>query len=225
VVLCVASLAAGPFIRLALVRMGLPPLAAYEFSIARWDALSAGALLAVLASDDAGRRHLARAVPWFVALALAGVAVVLAVARTFDPTDPVVAVVGQTAVALLALALVRAAARSEPTLGRDAGAGGRWGDAAAGAMRARWLRVLGKYSYGIYVFHLPIHTFALWYLTRVIGGGAGALHVARFVAYVVAAGGLSVAAAAISWHLLERPLLDLKDRFAPVGAPQFAPTA
>ncbi|MFI5229613.1 MAG: hypothetical protein ACHQWU_11125 [Gemmatimonadales bacterium] len=74
----------------------------------------------------------------------------------------------------------------------------------------------------IYVFHLPIHTFALWYLARTINTGDATERVVRLAAYLVIAASLPIGAAMVSWRLLERPMLDLKDRFAPVSVQRLA---
>jgi peptidoglycan/LPS O-acetylase OafA/YrhL len=72
----------------------------------------------------------------------------------------------------------------------------------------RWLRYLGKISYGLYAFHM----FAMYLADRLIGGHArnwGKLFV--FWGLGMA---LTIALAAVSYHLFESRLLALKDRFA-----------
>ena len=81
------------------------------------------------------------------------------------------------------------------------------------ALRSSWLRVLGKYSYGLYVFHGIVaysshehHWEERW--TTALGSHAAA------VALVVVAGcGLSFAIAFTSFELFERPVLKLKRIF------------
>lgn len=65
----------------------------------------------------------------------------------------------------------------------------------------RWLVWVGSISYGLYLWHYPIYRtlFALGF-DRVVVVTAGSL--------------LTFIAAAVSWYLLERPLLKLKKRFA-----------
>jgi peptidoglycan/LPS O-acetylase OafA/YrhL len=58
--LCGFAMAGTPCISLALRQSGWDPNTAYEFTIARWDALAAGALVAILVRDDAGRGMLHR---------------------------------------------------------------------------------------------------------------------------------------------------------------------
>jgi peptidoglycan/LPS O-acetylase OafA/YrhL len=69
-----------------------------------------------------------------------------------------------------------------------------------------WLRVFGKYSYAIYLFHSPVME-----LLRPLQGRLGA---ALFAASVTAC---SLAAALISWHVWEAPFLSLKRYFPSSG--------
>jgi peptidoglycan/LPS O-acetylase OafA/YrhL len=79
---------------------------------------------------------------------------------------------------------------------------------------AWWLRALrnpalvgvGKISYGLYLLHLLAIDAASWAASSLATGlAARALHIALSF-------GLSLALALISWRVLERPLLSLKDR-------------
>ena len=76
----------------------------------------------------------------------------------------------------------------------------------------RALRFMGKYSYGIYVIHLPLHAFLGAALAGALGLAtlrAGALY------YLLVLSGISIACAVVSYHVLERPFLRMKNRFAP----------
>jgi len=72
----------------------------------------------------------------------------------------------------------------------------------------RWLRYLGKISYGLYVYHLP----ALYIVEKMIGGYARNLHKSLIFWW----GGLvlTVAMSALSYWLIESPFLRLKERYA-----------
>jgi peptidoglycan/LPS O-acetylase OafA/YrhL len=73
-------------------------------------------------------------------------------------------------------------------------------------LRARWLRLIGKYSYGIYIIHYLVH-------------GVLALFVHRFspLAFALLSITLGIAVscllAAISWKVIEQPFLRLKKNF------------
>jgi len=64
---------------------------------------------------------------------------------------------------------------------------------------------LGKISYGLYVFHGS--SFNLYYWLISLMPALGRIQPAVFVLL------LTIAQAMISWHLLEKPMNDLKDRF------------
>ena len=100
-------------------------------------------------------------------------------------------------------------------------------DILAGSSRAtRWLEItwlvrLGRISYGVYLWHWPVY-FQLGVLWRP-GESAAPLGLS------VLAWGLTVAAAALSYFLIERPFLmykarlSAKPRIDPVPAPVVPP--
>ena len=70
-----------------------------------------------------------------------------------------------------------------------------------------WLRYLGKISYGMYVYHLPVIWFAERFFEERLQG--------EMTIWIRAAVSLAatVFIATLSYFLLERPILNLKDRF------------
>jgi peptidoglycan/LPS O-acetylase OafA/YrhL len=69
---------------------------------------------------------------------------------------------------------------------------------------------IGKISLGVYLYHVLVNIL-LGPRLDAIGVGPASYN---FV-HVVILSGLSIAAAALSWHLLEKPLSRLKPRLAP----------
>jgi peptidoglycan/LPS O-acetylase OafA/YrhL len=89
------------------------------------------------------------------------------------------------------------------------------------SLSGRWLRYVGKISYGIYLLHYPI--FILW--ARLIGF-LGFHQSNQVVGNLLAFAGqlfLATAAASMSWHFFEEPILRLKERF-PSGSELHWPT-
>ncbi len=174
--------------------------AAYKFTIARWDALAIGALLALWVRDDAWWRLWLR-YSRFVGVAAAIYIVMYAgLNRNFAPVAPSLGAFNQTAVALLfgAVLLVSLHWNENPAT--------HWQRFLSHPI----MRSIGKYSYAIYVFHLPIRYLVspLWnkWLTPTVGPlqvSAQALTI-FLIAY---------AAAVISWICLEQPCLRLKRFF------------
>ena len=79
----------------------------------------------------------------------------------------------------------------------------------------RWapLRSCGKYSYAMYVFHVPIYKLVVTpLLASLYGPDPPALMEAI---YAVVVGVVSYLLAYLSWHLYEKRWLNLKHRFAP----------
>ncbi len=75
-----------------------------------------------------------------------------------------------------------------------------------------WLRFLGKYSYGLYVLHVLILTEIDVPLRDAIYGEVHSKLVAVLSAGLLSIG-LSIVAAYASYHLYEKPFLNLKHRF------------
>ena len=87
----------------------------------------------------------------------------------------------------------------------------------ARALANTWLRALGRYSYGIYIWHmilgaLPIPPIRATLAARHIGPGP------QFLAGALTATALSIALGALSYHAFEIHFLRLK-RYFPVAAP------
>jgi peptidoglycan/LPS O-acetylase OafA/YrhL len=70
-----------------------------------------------------------------------------------------------------------------------------------------WLRYLGKISYGMYVYHFPIMWFVARFWEERMQGET--IH----WIYVVVSLSATILVATLSYYLLERPILNLKDRF------------
>lgn len=157
----------------------------------RCDGFGAGALVAAAMSDPARvARHSWRLRAAFAGLLGCGLALVaLGMVREWDRLTG--RAVPWPGVSILGVVLVYAG-------------GLGWLLHASGGPRARWLRCrslgyLGTISYGLYLYHLPV--FAILEPTaRAIGLDRGwGLDAIAIVA--------SLAVAALSWELLERPLL------------------
>jgi peptidoglycan/LPS O-acetylase OafA/YrhL len=170
---------------------------AYVFTFARLDGLFLGALVAL------GLRHapalLLRARTWALWGGLAGLAVVVVRERSVDMTTPTMITLGYTAIGALFAWLVSGAFVQ-----------GSGGDRLRGWLCRPWLRTLGTYAYGLYVFHnllwWTVHLLLARKLAHMPGGA--------FIAYAVFLAVLVVLVVA-SYHLFEQRFLRLKERWAP----------
>jgi len=198
--LAIAMIATGPLIRYGLRFEGLQQ-GAYEFTIARWDALAVGAAIAVLLRHPPGQAWLERNAARAGAALVGALLVLVVFNRGFPAGELVVDVLGQSLVALFFGALV---VMSIVPRGTTEASVRRF-------MSAGWLRFFGTYSYAIYVFHATLHRVARVYLVDVVNRGGTTERLLRLVAYDAAILGASLLLALGSWHLLEKYALWLKD--------------
>lgn len=203
--LCVAVVVCTPLIRLGLRESGMPPITAYEFTIARWDALAAGALLAVMVREDSTRALLLRWQGSVVAAAALGLALLVGVQHGFHEDGFGTQVFGQSLVAILSVGLIAYVVQEEPLRSPRLAEACSW----------PWLRTVGKYSYAMYLYHYPIQVCLTPLLEEQVRAADTPWRLARLLLYLVVVLTLSFLAALVSWRLIERPFLDLKDRIAP----------
>ena len=205
--ICGMCVLAAPILRFWLWWIG-NPIAAYVLAPARMDALAAGAALALVWRAPGGVSRYRR---WAWPAVGTGCALFVFTANLHSSgrMDGVpFATLGYSSLALLFTALLTLAIES----GRDQ---------PAAFFARREMRFLGKYSYALYVFHLPVAYF-------VAHGLFGAGQIPHFMGsqlpgvflFFAVSGAVSIALALASWHLYEKHFLALKDRFAydPAGA-------
>jgi peptidoglycan/LPS O-acetylase OafA/YrhL len=203
--LCLVTLVVTPFIRLGLRVAGMDQSVAYVFTIARWDALAAGAVVAILVRREGGRALLARWQGRIAAVAGVALAGLVAAERGFHSFDLWVQVIGQTLIAVLSACLIGYAVEEGPKAPQRLQA----------FLSTPWLRTLGKYSYAMYLLHQPIQQLLTPLLGEVVRGPDTPWRLLRLALYVLLVLVLTFAGALLSWRLVEKPFLDLKDRIAP----------
>ncbi len=182
-------------VRIVVLVMQLPPQVGHIYqnlTLARMDGLVAGSLLALLERSEGGLARHAAAARTW--LVACGALFVLL--ELFAPTRAFAYVLRYSAVAGVAAAALLLILASP-------------GGVATRVLGMRWLRWTGTRSYGVYLIHLPV---VLW---------LGARGLAPAVV-LVAGLAVTLALAAMSWDLLERPLLAHKRRWP---MPQRTPRA
>jgi peptidoglycan/LPS O-acetylase OafA/YrhL len=203
--LCVFLIVASLAIRLQLMWQG-EILGAYVLTPARLDALALGGVLAVIANKAGGLqpwRRLAGLVGGMSAIALGAIAIWR---RGLWSGDTVTGTVGLTLLACFfgTLVVLSVTAPRRDLLSR--------------LLRSEALMTLGRYSYGLYVFHHPIalvmgRVVQIHDLPLVLGS-----RLPTFVLYTLLGGGLSLAVSALSWHSIEKYFRRLKYKFQPIAA-------
>ena len=204
--LCGAGIAAALGLRAVALAAGADPVAVYVLPFMRMDALLAGSLLALAVREHGVERVARLARPVLLAAGGGFLVVWLTAAPGMSYADPRVQTAGFTCLALGFAALL-ALLLAAPAQAR-----------AVRFFGARELRVLGRYSYAVYMVH-PVVNLAM----RGAGVSAAQVpfapfrgpYVASHLAYTLLAGAVSVGVALASWHMLEKHFLRLKDRLAP----------
>jgi peptidoglycan/LPS O-acetylase OafA/YrhL len=201
--LCLLLVLVAPALRGALLTLGASDNAVYSLMPCRMDCFAVGALVAVLRAEGlrgATSRHIARSV------LVAGSLSILAMAfldSGWHKQSFWIQTAGYSLVGVTAGALVFALTDPKPSpLQR--------------VFESRPLPFLGRYSYGIYVWHLLFYgAFAKRLVTTawlepIVGGPVLAISV-----QIVVLSLLALAMAIASHHLLEERFLALKPRYVP----------
>jgi peptidoglycan/LPS O-acetylase OafA/YrhL len=188
--------------------LGAPPDTAYMATPCRLDTLATGAALAVIASRPPGLQRLARTAPIALAASAALLALLLAVLAAW-PAAPVEG------------AIARSQRPAVQTIGFTLLCIG-WGallvwivTAPERARIARLFRLpplqsLGRYSYAIYLVHLPVALGVhQWLGQAAVRRHFAAAQLGSFALTLA----ISYSLALLSWFALEEPMLRLKRRF------------
>jgi peptidoglycan/LPS O-acetylase OafA/YrhL len=192
--------------RIVLLKLGANFDAVYVTTFSHLDGIALGSWLALVArGPGAGLSRLRPHAGWVAAAALLCLAAISIpqwhVLDTAFFATPRMQAVGYAALSafyasLLVLALTLPAQSPIPRL-----------------FASRWLRWFGRYSYGLYLVHFPIAVIARQKFPPArFPAIAGSHVIGQFIIYLCA-GGLSIILALLSWNLLERHFLKLKDRF------------
>jgi len=134
---------------------------------------------------------------------LVGVAAAVWSGRSVDHDSLPLATYGYTAFALLYVCLVTYAYVASGTP--------EW---LASQLRRPGLRSWGKYSYAIYVFHMPVLKVWTTLYQRGVGAVPDRWKILVWLAAMLAGFGSTYAVSLVSWHSIEKHFLRLKVRFA-----------
>jgi len=204
--ICLSVITGALALRIALSLQGVSEISISVLTPCRLDAICAGAFLAAFARREGGPALLARRSRTLLLLAGGAAFVVSAFcAATRSGLEILHPIRGTLYAIFFAAVVLLSAGRPEEGL-------------LARAFQGRWLRMFGKYSYGLYVyqgivaFHL-IQMHAQDRLAALLRNNGLAI-----AAQAVLGVGLSFVLAVLSYELFERRFLALKRLFAP-GAP------
>ena len=203
--LCIAIILATPLIRALLVVLpGAGPEAAYVMTIGRMDGLALGALLAFASRDPVGLVPWRRAARIAAPISLGLLLTILASRDSLGTMTGLFLVLGLSASVCLGGCAVIAALTASSR------------DRVHRGLTSAPLRAIGRYSYTVYVIHLPLayvcersgilrKPMVVQWLTNPLAAELG---------YSVILMAACIAVGAISWHFYERPILSFR-RFLP----------
>lgn len=174
----------------------IDPAWAYGFLPCRMDALAVGAALAILVRSSSYSRMQKWSTP--VCITAVGVLVIICgVRHSVDRYDSVIATFGYSVTAVAYGALLLGSLRTDSWLEH--------------VFSSRLLRLFGKYSYGLYLYHLPLasvlHPLKQYLVAETNSFLAGS------VVYLVSALAINLIIAGLSFYLFESRILRLKGRF------------
>jgi peptidoglycan/LPS O-acetylase OafA/YrhL len=203
---CIGLAVVALFVRLGVHLLGITPLAAYELTIARMDALTLGALGAIITRE---RSYFDRVRPWLprarIWLPIACAVTALA-SKGFGRDRVLTQTIGYALLSLWGLQLVLQTVIDQAE---------KTSTGATKLFSAPSLRNIGVYSYAIYVLHLPLALPFANFVEPFVDDGPTWRRIAALSLYEIAAFTAAYLAARLTWFLFEKRLLDLKDVIAP----------
>ncbi len=224
--LCIAMIVVSWFARAGMHLAWESGIPGYALLPARMDALAMGALLSLVVREAGWVERLRPVLPRLVIAGIVLLAASMAMdlmlspgEDAFNPLAMHVQLLAYPAVDLLSVAMVGYAVLP--------------GDSAYGrVLQHRVMRDLGKYSYALYLLHIPLRNLVV---SRIFPGGelpriAGS-QLPMQALVLIGASALTFLVALVSWNAFEKHFLRLKDRFdwrsapAPRPAPRAAPGA
>lgn len=204
--LCIALVLLSQTLRVVLFLKGYPLTTIFPLTVTRLDGLALGALAALTVRDVNWLARADSALKYLIPLSFGGLVVIGIISRGFFQTEgPLVMTFSFLLLALMfAGILIKAVLRSGSYLDR--------------LLCASWLRSCGKYSYAMYVFHVPImaivqHRYAHHSLMALINGFPGFSRILVVVVYIVVLSLVTYVVARISWWAVERHFINLKRYF------------
>jgi peptidoglycan/LPS O-acetylase OafA/YrhL len=181
---------------------GARPEMIYMFTCCRMDALALGAAGAVLSFSPVPMRWLIANTKVVLPALFAIVLTAAFFSHVYSVYDPRTLIVGQSLLAA-AFAVFVVCVGSIPE--------GTFGHPLRRLLETPALRAVGRYSFAMYVFHLPLLVAFGDYISRAtaVAGSAAPL------LYAFVAVGMSFVAGFLTYHLLEKHFLRLKSVLAP----------
>jgi peptidoglycan/LPS O-acetylase OafA/YrhL len=192
-------LALSLILRIVLGSLGVIGNSLYVITFTHLDGLAVGSTLAVCLRDPKLTAVVRRVLPFAAVLGLAGLVAARLTGGDYFFWGKGMSTYGYTAIALLFGALLMYALDNGPALVLNR------------FLSTGFMRQTGKYSYALYVVHVPIAGTVAAVVARLVAPRIGA--VPSFFVFVALAFGASWLASVLSWNLFEKRVLALKRYF------------
>jgi peptidoglycan/LPS O-acetylase OafA/YrhL len=203
---CVILVSAALVLRVAMLKAGATPEMLYMFTVCRMDALAIGALAAVLVGIPRFMTTVRRYATALIVAASIAFMVGASFTDSYTALDTRTLTTGQSLLSVIMTVVLLAVVANSPN---------RVASWVSAALRMPALRSVGRVSYAMYIFHLPLATIVVAPLVpslKKLGAGYPVWYalVNMVCSYVVALA---------SYHLLEKHFLRAKRYFVPATSP------
>jgi len=183
--------------------------AAYVFTLSRLDALAIGSLLAITLRDESMFIKTRKSMFYIMIISIIYILLTLASTHSFDPVSTSWTVLNQTMAALLFVSLIYYSLDINSTL--------KYSRIHIRILSLNWMRSIGKYSYAMYIFHLPVAFLLHNHLSNdfltIFSFAGDSKNIIVFTLDLLLLFILTYCLAWCSWRLIELPFLNLKRHF------------
>jgi len=201
--ICVTFVVLSPVLRVVFTTTGgVPPLYLYNYTPFRMEPIALGALVALLTRETKLPVIVERVMKYLWAPALLAFAGMAIYSGTTGLAAVPISRFGYTCIDLTFASFIFFVAQSVCR------------NRQVEFLRNGVLRKCGKYSYGMYVLHMPIVIFLSIPLAYFFNRLSMNAPIAKVIVAIVVGTALTYVAALISWNVLENPFLRLKKRFS-----------
>jgi peptidoglycan/LPS O-acetylase OafA/YrhL len=188
--------------RIVLANMGIATGSLYTMTFTHLDGLAVGSCLAICSRSPAMSARLASMLPVAIGVALLGLLAVWVVDRDLFFWSKAMATYGYTFIAILSGALLLCVMQ-----------GGKTGRLSR-FFSNRFLTLCGKYSYALYLIHVPVAGLLFPLTFRALDKLIPAVgYDMKFLIFVVVAFVVSCGLSITSWYVFEGPIMTLKRYF------------
>jgi peptidoglycan/LPS O-acetylase OafA/YrhL len=204
--LCVGLVLISQLLRIVLLLQGFTLFTIFQITVTRLDGLALGALAALAVRDEVWLKQAASLLKYLIPIPFVWLVVLGLVSGQFSQINgPLVIIFSPLLLAVMFAGILLSAIL-------------RPGSHFESFLRAPWLRSCGKYSYAMYVFHVPLQSILeartkSFFLRETMNTIPGFWRILVVVGYIIASSFLTYGIARISWWAMERHFINLKRYF------------